>query len=132
MRLLTLSLVATLALLAWGAAASSHKIVGHDGKIHACYKVKGKPRGALRAVRGQAKCRRGERKLAWQAQGPAAQTGATGTAGSPGSDASATALNEQIDALTARVEKLEGVVGEVCSQASLVSSLLPVESFACP
>jgi len=132
MRLLALPLIALLALLVFALAAPAHKIVGHDGKIHACYKVKGKPRGALRAVRGRAKCRRGERKVAWRVQGPAAQTGATGAAGSPGSDASAAVLSERIDALTARVEKLEGALGEVCSQVSLVTALLPTESFSCP
>ena len=118
-------------LLVCAPAASAHKIVGHDGKIHACYKVKGKPRGALRAVRGRAKCRRGERKVAWPVRG-AGQTGASGAAGSPGSDATIAALSERLDALTARVEKLEGIVGAVCSQISLVTSLLPIEPFGCP
>jgi hypothetical protein len=119
-------------LLVFAPAASAHKIVGHDGMIHACYKVKGKPKGAMRVVRGRAKCRRGERKVAWRVQGPAAQTGATGATGSPGADAAIAALSERLDALTARVEKLEAIVGAVCSQISLVTSLLPIESFACP
>lgn len=135
MRFLALPLTALLILLASALAAPAHKIVGQDGKIHACYKVKGKPRGALRAVRGRAKCRRGERKVAWAVGGPAAQTGATGAtgaAGSPGADApTVAALSERIDALTARVEKLEGVVAAVCPQVSLVTSLLPTESFSC-
>lgn len=131
MRLGTLSLIAALALLVFAPAAPAHKLVGHDGMIHACYKVKGKPRGALRAVRGRAKCHRGERKVAWPVRG-SGQTGATGAAGGPGSDASITALSERVDALTARVEKLEVIVGAVCSQISLVTSLLPIEPFGCP
>lgn len=132
MKFATLSLIAALALLVFAPAASAHKIVGHDGMIHACYKVKGKPRGALRAVRGRAKCHRGERKVAWPIRGSAAQTGAAGAVGSPGADAAAiAALNERIDALSARVEKLEGIVAAACSQISLVTSLLPIEPFSC-
>jgi hypothetical protein len=126
-------LVAALPLVAPGEPTSAHKMVGRDGKLRACYVVKGKPKGALRLVRGRAKCRRGERKVAWTVSGPAAQTGATGAAGSPGADAATiAALSERVDALTARVEKLEGVVEAVCPQISLVTSLLPTESFSCP
>jgi hypothetical protein len=133
MRFLALPLIALLILLGFALGAPAHKIVGNDGKIHACYKVKGKPKGALRAVRGRAKCRRGERKVAWAVSGPAAQTGATGAVGGPGADAATiAALSERVDALTARVEKLEGVVEAVCPQISLVTSLLPTESFSCP
>jgi hypothetical protein len=124
------ALVTVLLLAVLAGSASAHKIVGRDGKIHACYKVKGKPRGALRAVRGRAKCRRGERKVAWTVAG--AQSGAAGLAGAPGTDAAIGALSARMDALEARVEKLEALVGTLCSQISLVTSLLPIEPFSCP
>ena len=65
--------------LIWTATATAKPPVGKDGKIHACYRVKGKPKGALRVVKGpKARCRKGERKVAWVV------AGAVGTAGAPG------------------------------------------------
>lgn len=131
--LVGVSLAVTIAsLTAFSVTASAHKIVGRDGTIHACYRVKGKPKGALRAVHGRAKCHRGERKIAWSARGSATQTGATGPAGSSGSDAAIAALSERVDALATRVEKLEKIVSAVCSQVALLTTLLPIEPFSCP
>jgi hypothetical protein len=124
--------IAAAVLFACAPQASAHKIVGRDGKVHACYRVKGKPKGAVRLVHRRARCHRGERKVAWPVTGATGQAGATGPSGGPGADAATlAALNERIDALSTRVEKLEGIVGAVCSQISLVTSLLPIETFSC-
>ena len=55
-----------------------------NGQVRACYKVKGKPKGAMRAVKGK-RCRRGERRLTWSVVGPAGAAGAAGSQGSTGS-----------------------------------------------
>ena len=93
---------------------------GKNGTIHACYKVKGKPKGAMRVVMSaKARCRRGERKVAWSAVGPGGQAGSpgqvgtggqSGTSGSDGSGAGEVALKTEIAALNLKVEALEGVL----------------------
>jgi hypothetical protein len=91
--------------------AAARGPVGRDGKIHACYRVKGKPKGALRVVRSaRARCRRGERKTSWSvASSPGtASQGAQGQAGVSGADEAA--LKAQIGALMLRVEALEGIL----------------------
>src|SRR3954465_9798326 len=62
--------------------ASAAGIVAKDGKIHACYKAKGKGKGTLRVVRSaKGKCPKRWKKVSWYASGPA---GPQGEAGSPG------------------------------------------------
>jgi hypothetical protein len=65
-RLLGCAAVGAIVLLAAPAAAPAAKI-GTDGTIHACYKAKGKPKGAVRVVRAGKPCKRkrGERPLSW-------------------------------------------------------------------
>ncbi|HEX5375889.1 MAG TPA: hypothetical protein VFW48_07000 [Solirubrobacterales bacterium] len=117
-----IALFASLSLLFAGfcesAAAKRHPLVGGDGKIHACYRVKGKPRGALRVVRShKVRCRRGERKVAWAAaavSGASGAQGAQGGSGQTGTQVSAdTSLLEQVGLLTSRVDKLEGTLGGI-------------------
>lgn len=89
-------------------SASVRPAIGKDGKIRACYKVKGKPRGALRVVKGRkVRCKRGERKVAWTARGAVAQ-GAAGQPGAAGTYSSD--LASQVESLAARVAALEGQV----------------------
>lgn len=127
---LAAALAASLSLFAWIGEATARPLVGKDGKIHACYKVKGKPRGALRVVKSRkARCRRGERKVAWTvvgAGGQAGPSGAHGSQGSPGASvqgaagAPSPALLDQIDSLTTRVDSLEArltAVEALCDQA---------------
>src|SRR6188768_2072389 len=68
--------------------AAAQGPVGKDGQIHACYRVKGKPKGELRVVpSAKTHCRRGERKTTWSVtsssstagggQGAQGQSGAT-------------------------------------------------------
>ena len=66
-----------------GAYAAS-SIVGADGQLHGCYKSKGKGKGALRVVSAKTKCKRGERRVAWQQKGDEGPAGAAGAPGAPG------------------------------------------------
>jgi len=63
-----------------GAYAAS-SIVGPDGRLHGCYKKSGKGKGQLRVVKAKARCKRRERKIAWQQKG---RDGVAGRAGGPG------------------------------------------------
>ena len=107
-------------------AAAAAPVVGKDGKVNACYRVKGKPKGAVRLVPAkQKKCRKGERRLAWNVGGtsnttgtgatPGAtgQTGATGATGSAGTNGSDADLQAKIASLTVKVEGLEGLLNGV-------------------
>ncbi len=97
--------------------------VGKDGAIHACYKVKGKPKGTLRVVGAQKRCKRGERKVVWSAAG---QNGSSGSAGQNGSSGSGqtgqtgtngtsspneVALKTEIASLNVKIEGLEKILG---------------------
>jgi hypothetical protein len=95
------SLAASLALLAVAAlfaglcgSASAAKPVGKDGKIHTCYKAKGKAKGSLRVVPAGKKCMKGWRKLAWTAASTSistsGQAGASGSSGTSSSQSSGT------------------------------------------
>lgn len=115
--------------------AAATPLVGKDGKIHACYKVKGKAQGTLRVVRSaKARCPRKWKKVAWNASGPGGSSGFQGEAGAPGpsgqngprgeSGPPGTAgnvvvkgLEEKVTELLARVQSLESVLGAVCTQA---------------
>jgi len=106
---------AALLLICLGPSAAQGA-VGQDGQIHACYRVKGKPKGALRVVQSaRARCRRGERKAAWSVAGSSGIAsqggqGAQGQAGANGSVGDEAALKAQIGALTLKVEALEGIL----------------------
>ncbi len=137
-----IALLASLALLFAGfcesASAKRHPLVGGDGKIHACYRVKGKPKGNLRVVRGyKVRCRRGERKVAWAVAavaGPAGAGGAQGVGGSPGEpgtqSTATTKLTEQVDSLSARVDSLEATLAGVTNAdlLAVVDSLPAIDS----
>jgi hypothetical protein len=129
--LVALSAVATMlfACLCGTASAQRNPLVGRDGKIHACYRVKGKPRGALRVVRSpRAHCRRGERKVAWTVAGAEGTAGSTGAAGAPGGQggdgtqgAITTTLTEQVKSLSARIDGLEATLAGVCEQSEALT-----------
>src|SRR3954452_2660759 len=81
--------------LALGGAAFAAQATAHrraDGVIHACMQKK---TGRLRVVAGANACRRGERPLSWNAQGPAGPEGATGPAGPSGPAGTAGATGAQ-------------------------------------
>jgi hypothetical protein len=126
-----LSAAAALLLTAPAGTASAAPAVGKDGQIHACYRVKGKPKGALRVTRSaRARCRRGERKVAWSVsgssglptsstQGAEGQSGASGAAGS-----NEAALKAQVGALSLRVETLEGLLAGATNDLLGMSAVL--------
>jgi hypothetical protein len=126
---ITLLVMISVLLISAGPAAAGP--VRKDGKIRACYRVKGKPKGALRLLVKGKRCRRGERVVVWTAiasaggSGPTAgEPGKTGQPGSPGASGSAdvASLTAQIDALTKRVESLEAILKGI-TNADLVGLL---------
>ncbi|HET7445518.1 MAG TPA: hypothetical protein VFJ57_12770 [Solirubrobacterales bacterium] len=84
-------------------------LVGKDGKVYACYRTKGKAKGAVRLVAKKKKCRKGEKRISWNATGPAGVAGENGSGGEPGGggEIGATGLEGRIEKLTNRVETLE-------------------------
>lgn len=143
------AVMTTLACFAGPASAKRQSFVARDGKIHACYRVKGKPKGMVRVVRGKShRCRRGERRMAWSvAAGPGAP-GAQGQSGTQSSstadDADDAAMKAQIGDLSVRIAALEGILqgvtntdllaavastallGEVCDQTEALTSQVNV------
>jgi hypothetical protein len=123
--LLALVIVGLISALFAGTAFAAP--IAKNGKVNACYKVKGKAKGAMRVVPANKKCRKGERKLAWGVAGPAGQDGAKGASGATGgagatgatgaTGAAATsneaALQAKIAGLTLKVEGLEGLLAGV-------------------
>lgn len=100
--------------------------IGKDGTIHACYRVKGKPKGSLRVVPSAKKrCKRGERKVAWSVTGASGQTGtsgqsgsggqagAGGQAGTAGSSGTEAVLQSRIASLTLKLEGIEGILNGI-------------------
>jgi hypothetical protein len=121
----SLFLLALLGLLAFGSTASATPPIAKDGKIHACYKAKGKGKGAMRLVRnGKVRCPKRWKKVAWYAAGqtgPAGQPGAAGANGPagpqgerglPGSAGNVVVedLEKQVKELLTKVQSLEGVL----------------------
>lgn len=84
-------------------------LVGKDGKVYACYRTKGKAKGTVRLVAKKKKCRKGEKKISWNATGPAGESGQNGSGGAPGlpGELGAAGLEGRIEKLTDRVESLE-------------------------
>lgn len=123
---LIVSLVgAAILLFALVGMAGASTPVGKDGKIHACYRVKGKPKGSLRIVPAkQKRCKRGERKVSWSASSTTGVPGVNGTAGntgggqsgsngSSGTSGNEAALKSQIADLALKLEGLEGILDGV-------------------
>lgn len=135
--LLALTLTAALALLLCAAGtASAGPLVGKDGKIHACYKFKGKAKGTLRVVRSaKVRCPRRWKKVAWYASGPAGprgeagaqgqagQTGARGETGLPGTAGNVVVegLENKVTELLTRVQTLESVATSLCAQTKALN-----------
>lgn len=122
-RFLLVPLAAAAMLLAgFAESATAASPVGKDGSIHACYRVKGKPKGGLRVVpSAKTRCKRGERKVTWSAAGTSqagsngqagsgggSQPGQAGSNGSPGSNE--LALKTEVTSLSLKLAALEGVL----------------------
>lgn len=122
---------AAILLFALVATAGAASPVGKDGKIHACYRVKGKPKGSLRIVPAkQKRCKRGERKVSWSASSTTGMPGVNGTAGSTnggqsgsngadGTNGNEVALKSQIAALNLKLEGLEDILDGVTNEKLL-------------
>jgi hypothetical protein len=117
--LVLLAAVALCAALATDAGAA--KLVGKDGKVYACYKAKGKTKGAVRLVAKKGKCKRGEKKISWSSVGPAGESGTNGESGSSGENGTAGAgekgstgaLEQRMTALTNKVTSLESILSGI-------------------
>lgn len=114
-----LLLLAAVALALVTSRPAAAGVFGKDGRIHACYKAKGKHKGALRVVRSaKAKCPKRWKKVAWNAsgvQGPRGEVGATGATGAQGEKGTAgnvvvENLENQVNELLERVKSLEAVL----------------------
>jgi hypothetical protein len=130
-----LVLLATLLLSAAASqSASAASLVGKDGRIHACYKAKGKAKGTLRVVRGaKARCPRGWKKAAWNAagspgaagengaagDGQSGSGGGTGATGTAGVSAKVTSLESQVSELLTKVKSLESVLAGINNEQLL-------------
>jgi hypothetical protein len=119
---LALALLAAVALCAALATdAGAAKLVGKDGKVYACYKAKGKTKGAVRLVAKKGKCKRGEKKISWNSVGPAGESGTNGESGSNGENGTAGAgekgatgaLEQRMTALTNKVTSLESILSGI-------------------
>lgn len=124
-----LGLIASALLLSASPAAAA-PLVGKDGRIHACYKVKGKAKGTVRLVRGaKVRCPRGWKKAAWAAAGQPGSSGEQGTPGENGGgggEAGQTGSKGDPGALTTgtKVASLETKVTELLSQVKSLEAVL--------
>jgi hypothetical protein len=123
-RFLVSALAAAMLLVGLCSTSYAASPVSKDGTIHACYKVKGKPKGTLRVVGAQKRCKRGERKVVWNASGQGGQSGTAGQNGQGGSSgsqgqggtdgtssANELALKTQIASLNVKIDGLEKILG---------------------
>jgi hypothetical protein len=111
-RLGALAAAVALCLLVVAAPAGGAPLIGKDGKVYACYRTKGKAKGSVRLVAKKAKCRKGEKKVAWNAVGQSGGAGSPGETGSGGSGGEggptgAAGLEGRVANLASRVETLE-------------------------
>jgi hypothetical protein len=112
---------------------ASGALVGKNGRVYACYKAKGKHKGAVRLVPKKGKCHKREKKISWGTVGPAGQSGENGqngengTAGEGGAGGekgatSTQALEKQVQSLTSKVTSLESVLKGI-TNGDLVGAL---------
>ncbi|HEX5983960.1 MAG TPA: hypothetical protein VFY69_07125 [Solirubrobacterales bacterium] len=136
--MLVLAALVTAALTLLPGSASAAPLVGKDGKIHACYKWKGKGKGTLRVVRGaKVRCPKKWKKVSWHARrpgrgavaiappgppGPPGPRGETGPAG-PAGTLVVEQLEDQVSKLVTRVEELEALVPTVQTLCTQVETL---------
>jgi hypothetical protein len=117
-----------LALTAVTGSASAASLVARDGKIHACYKAKGRAKGTLRVVRSaKVRCPRGWKKTAWNASGaPGAagenggngagepgSAGGNGASGTAGTNAKVSSLESKVTELLTKLKSLESVLAGI-------------------
>jgi hypothetical protein len=127
---LAVFLLALCAFVVLTSSPASAGIVAKDGKIHACYKAKGKGKGTLRVVRNaKVKCPKKWKKASWYASGPAGpqgaagapggngETGTNGSSGLPGTTATGTVvtkgLEDKVTELLTKVQSLETILNGI-------------------
>jgi hypothetical protein len=107
------------------APASAAGIVAKDGKIHACYKAKGKGKGTLRVVRSaKAKCPKKWKKVSWYASGQAGSQGKAGAPGSPGETGTNGGSGLPGTTGTVTVKGLEDKVTELLNKVQSLETIL--------
>jgi hypothetical protein len=108
-----------------GSSASAAGIVAKDGKIHACYKAKGKGKGTLRLVRSaKAKCPKKWKKVAWYASGQPGPQGKSGSPGSPGETGTNGGSGLPGTTGTVTVKALEDKVTELLTKVQSLETIL--------
>lgn len=143
---LLLFLAASLLLLS-SSTASAAPPVAKDGRLHACYKAKGKGKGTIRLVRnGKVGCPRRWRKVSWYANGlsvgppppglvgPEGKPGPRGEQGAPGTAGNVVVkeLEDKVSELLARVVTLEGILDGVTNSDLLKAiDLSPLVANVC-
>jgi hypothetical protein len=144
----TMALSVALLSLWASASAPAARLVARDGKIHACYKARGKGKGTLRVVRNaKVRCPRGWRKTAWRAggapgaagengaaggtgeAGPAGGNGVNGANGSTGTTGKVESLESKVTELLGKVQSLEGILSGI-SNAQLKEAIGKVPAVA--
>jgi len=139
-RLAALALAMFAAVALWAAApdaAGAAKLVGKDGKVYACYKAKGKAKGAVRLVPKKGKCKRGEKKISWGSVGPAGESGQGGENGTSGESGAAgetgtagvKGLESKVQSLTSKVTALESVLQGI-TNADLLGMLSKLQGIS--
>ncbi len=118
--------------------AGAVKLVGANGQVYACYKAKGKRKGAVHLVTKKGKCHKGEKKISWNSVGPQGKSGESGENGSNGEGGSAgeqgiagttQTLEKQVNQLTSKVTSLEGVLKGI-SNAELTGLLAKLQGIS--
>jgi hypothetical protein len=132
-----------------GASPAGAQPFGRDGVIHACFKAKGRNRGALRVVASQGGCRklRGWRPMSWSATGfsggaggagPRGATGVEGPAGEPGprgetgqQGVAGEVEQSLLDTVQSQTSQIEALTEEVSDLANEVVDLEETVESAC-
>jgi hypothetical protein len=123
--------------------AGAAKLVGKDGRVYACYKAKGKLKGAVHLVAKNGKCHKGEKKVSWGVTGPSGSSGENGSGGENGSsgeggnggEKGATGtqgLEKQVQSLISKVASLESVLkginpGDLTGALSKLQGISPTQ-----
>lgn len=115
-------------------------LVGKDGRVYACYKAKGKRKGAVRLVAKKAKCHKGEKKVSWGVSGQSGENGQNGEnggngEGGAGGEKGATSLGgleKQVQSLTSKLSTLESVLkginpGDLTGVISKLQGISPTQ-----
>lgn len=123
-----MALLTALLLAVWSSQPAAAASLGaRNGKIHACYKAKGRAKGTLRLVRSaKVRCPRGWKKVAWSARGSSAgggENGAAGEPGQPGSEGGGTGTNGMAG-VNGKVSSLESKVSELLTKLKSLESIL--------